>query len=63
MRKFTLTTKFTKDTKGSEYGHGTPCPYNFVLFVSFVVNTVYSYSLAALRAGSPCAEAWSKWIK
>jgi hypothetical protein len=33
MKKSDLTTKFTKDTKGWEKGHGTPCPYNVVLFV------------------------------
>jgi hypothetical protein len=37
-----LTTKFTKDTKGLD--HKTP---NFVLFVSFVVQTILSSLVAA----------------
>jgi hypothetical protein len=32
-----LTTKITKDTKGSGKGGFETRPYNFVLFVSFVV--------------------------
>jgi hypothetical protein len=43
-----VTTKITKDTKGSGKGGFETRPYNFVLFVSFVVKIYLSTLVAAL---------------
>jgi hypothetical protein len=43
-----FTTKITKDAKGSGKGGFETRPYNFVLFVSFVVKIYLSTLVAAL---------------